>query len=1234
MKKLQAILLMLLLFFFLSSLHGFTGIAEGYLIAIDGLHIETILFPNLPPDYSAYLEKAINDSHLANLINEKIGTIAGFPWSRNIYDTEKTVMVLSNVLEGAYKLSKDANKPFVIVSHSWGTVLAYLAISANSNIIVDKFVTLGSPLNAQSETVNSFTKVYVDSANPLPNVRQWHNYWAGCDPISGTIPAANNNVKISTTFFDAATGGVTCHASYYADYAVWQQILLDVSLTKITTGSVSGKLHQDSASGPPLPGATVTCGGQSKKTASDGSFSLSGVPTGNQSLSFSMSGYQSYSMSVLITAGQTVDVGDRWLVKNPAPTPTCPSGNGLYCGDPSMGQNTNYLYLCTNGNYSLSKQCSNGCLQNPPGVNDTCRTASQTCPSGNGLYCGNSSLGQNPNYLYQCTNGNYSVKTACPYSCQVNPPGTNDVCSSTPPSTSEPDLNVKELTIKKSGQDSTHTLSLQPGEAFQIDVWIKNVGDATASKEFTINYLLSNDKTFNKYDRVIGVDHVKDDVKEDKTYHDSKVKGINAPSTPGTYYIGAWVNSPEDTNKQNDFSKGDDEIAKIIVASIPPPAYTGIELPKTGQTKCYDAAGFEIACTGTGQDGEIQAGVAWPNPKFTDNADGTITDNLTGLMWAKDAGAPTVGSCAGGPMMWTAALDYVACLNNNSYLGYSDWRLPNVNELESLINAGESNLSAWLASHGFINVVPFHYWSSTTSSNVVWEARVGWIISMWDGLMSDDLKSYSYYIWPVRGTTSGVARLWKTGQTISYYPGDDGAIQAGVAWPTPRFTNEGDATVKDNLSGLIWTKDANAPGPASCNPATSKTWLEALEYVACLNTNRYLGFNDWRLPNRKEFFSLIDYSNYVPALPNGHPFMNVQSNSWFWSSTTDVSLGYYAWDLEMGSGRLPYIDKTISLFVWPVRGGKPGPQTYFKLPDTGQTTCYDGIGNIITCPAPGQALAQDGSYNMNPLSYTDNLDGTTTDNNTGLMWQKQDDGNTYNWYQASGTYDAVYNASSFKNVCGELRTAGYADWRLPTKLELMGIVDYGRYYPSLDTTYFPAPTNYQFWSSTSDVSNSNQAWAVEFSGGGLNPGCDKFNGYTSYVRCVRGGNYLAQSFNDNGDGTITDTATGLIWQQRENPAMNWESALAFCEGFSLGGYSDWRLPNIKELAFLTDDTKLNPSINTSFFPDTVSSVYWASTTLGTIDTGYKMYISFDRGYNNIGGYFYSNNFRCVRGGRL
>jgi hypothetical protein len=95
----------------------------------------------------------------------------------------------------------------------------------------------------------------------------------------------------------------------------------------------------------------------------------------------------------------------------------------------------------------------------------------------------------------------------------------------------------------------------------------------------------------------------------------------------------------------------------------------------------------------------------------------------------------------------------------------------------------------------------------------------------------------------------------------------------------------------------------------------------------------------------------------------------------------------------------------------------------FTLPATGQTTCYDDSGNVISCTGTGQ----DGANIRNPLSYTDNGDGTVTDNVTGLMWEKQDDGNTYNWYQASGTYDATNNPIS-QNVCGGLSVGGYSDW--------------------------------------------------------------------------------------------------------------------------------------------------------------------------------------------------------------
>ncbi|WP_052566985.1 DUF1566 domain-containing protein [Candidatus Magnetobacterium casense] len=134
-------------------------------------------------------------------------------------------------------------------------------------------------------------------------------------------------------------------------------------------------------------------------------------------------------------------------------------------------------------------------------------------------------------------------------------------------------------------------------------------------------------------------------------------------------------------------------------------AYAGtVSLPQTGQTTIY----------ATGDDGDLKKGVAWPYPRFADNGDQTITDNLTGLVWTKDAGTPTVGSCTGGGKTWQAALDYVACLNTASYLGSTDWRLPNINELESLFNVHRYPQSTWLSSQGFTNVQSGFYWSSTS----------------------------------------------------------------------------------------------------------------------------------------------------------------------------------------------------------------------------------------------------------------------------------------------------------------------------------------------------------------------------------------------------------------------------------------------------------------------------------------------------------------------------------------
>jgi hypothetical protein len=158
----------------------------------------------------------------------------------------------------------------------------------------------------------------------------------------------------------------------------------------------------------------------------------------------------------------------------------------------------------------------------------------------------------------------------------------------------------------------------------------------------------------------------------------------------------------------------------------------------------------------------------------------------------------------------------------------------------------------------------------------------------------------------------------KTGQTASYATGDDGDLEKGVAWPPPRFTDNGNGAVTDNLTGLIWLKNANCFG--------ARNWTQALSDANTLNSGECgLGDGssegDWRLPNVRELQSLIDYGRQTPALPSGHPFTGVQS-SLYWSSTTHATNTSYAWGVYMRCGHVHWDYKMRTRYVWPVRGGQ------------------------------------------------------------------------------------------------------------------------------------------------------------------------------------------------------------------------------------------------------------------------------------------------------------------------
>jgi Protein of unknown function (DUF1566)/K319L-like, PKD domain len=448
--------------------------------------------------------------------------------------------------------------------------------------------------------------------------------------------------------------------------------------------------------------------------------------------------------------------------------------------------------------------------------------------------------------------------------------------------------------------------------------------------------------------------------------------------------------------------------AILVLLFIPLTAFPWpgeIQVPQTGQTLCYDALSSPIDCAGTSQDGELQFGAAWPAPRFHDNGNGTITDDLTGLIWLKD------GLCLGPSRTWADALATISAFNSNpagfSCSGYSpaagfnDWRLPNIRELLSLNNSGEISATDWLHSQGFFNIAKntqttaYYYWSSTTyRPNYTW----AWLYTPDWGRTAFYPKITNRLTWAVRGgpqdTTNPAypANVPKTGQSSCYNTtggvitcagsGQDGEYQRGIAWPNPRFQDNGDGTVTDNLTGLMWAKNTeNSGAPAACNPGAAKNWEMLFEYIECLNNNNYRSFGDWRIPNQNEFLSLNDYSRYQTALPAGHPFtgsLGTELN--FPSATTYLPCFGEACEATYTpfDGHITVLNKENTFVpIWPVRYGQPRVIQASHNGTCGSTNSTPTYTNGIAGATIGAEVCAYGSDSA-PISQTTTSTVTAT----------------------------------------------------------------------------------------------------------------------------------------------------------------------------------------------------------------------------------------------------------------
>lgn len=297
----------------------------------------------------------------------------------------------------------------------------------------------------------------------------------------------------------------------------------------------------------------------------------------------------------------------------------------------------------------------------------------------------------------------------------------------------------------------------------------------------------------------------------------------------------------------------------------------------------------------------------------------------------------------------------------------------------------------------------------------------------------------------------------------------------------------------------------------------------------------------------------------------------------------------------------------------------------YPIVDTNVSEFYNNTA-IVSAPKVGDPFyGQDASYQGQQAAYTNNNDGTITDLVTGLTWQKN--------MGEKMTFDEA------KTLAESLSLGGHSDWRIPTIKELYSLILFtgqvkGQSAISffIDTDYFDQPlgdTNLgereidaQTWSSTHYCSTTMRGdstiFGVNFVDGRIkgypkySPRSNNTEARTMYFRLVRGNSeYGKNNFVDNGDNTITDLATGLMWQKADDgKSRDWETALSYSENLILAKHSDWRLPNAKELQSLVDYTRCpditnSPAIDPIFITTEINDpdgnpeqypYFWTSTT--------------------------------------
>ena len=521
---------------------------------------------------------------------------------------------------------------------------------------------------------------------------------------------------------------------------------------------------------------------------------------------------------------------------------------------------------------------------------------------------------------------------------------------------------------------------------------------------------------------------------------------------------------------------------------------------------------------------------------FTVNGDEIVKDLTTELYWQKTYVTEKT---------WPELLEYC---ENLEYGGFSDWRMPNISELRSLINYEKSypasdfpNMpSDWLISSTT-------HFSADTVEGVLFET----------GLESGFYKSGS----------SGSVRCVRSDLC------DEGEFLFGKnCVASPCKANSCEIEHSDGICTPINLDDF------SCGCDEGYSWNGS----KCINN-----------PCFDNQCSAIEHSDGICTPLNDTEFACGCADGYFW------------------------------------KGSRCMTKHAFGNICTGQTKCFDETGEIACPVAEGEDFfGQDAQYaakeRCTPQSFTDDAPDSShpeeiivIDNNTGLMWQKNIPGLKPDWYHAVA-------------YCSDLEYAGYSDWRLPKPEEFLSIADLKNTDPSIFT--YPGPGYFSPWTSASVIQSIGDAFIMDFSSMTTNMAYTSKEASGAFdVVCVRG-NILPKSrfvvSRENGYEIVTDTVSGLIWQKTSLGWQTWKDALAYCENSEYAGFTDWRVPNLKEAFTLADFTKTS-GIATNF-PDMSNITLWTSNTIE--DNVQSAYI-LDFAYGIGGGYMEKTDYQsvlCVR----